>query len=843
MGMFLFVSDYLAVVLWCNTSDVLIQSNIIEQSSLELRSLNVRSRSNTAASSKSRQRPLSRASTASVRSGTAQSLVDQIPDPTTASFHRHWYEQNSHPQQRFGNLSHQMASESVYMQPQHHLHNTREYEIDPALGNTPHNNVLYHQEAQYRPNMGRQPTATEIYGANFVEGNAQMLEARSDEHEDLESVASRTKKSSKTSAANELEMRQLFQANKHRSLPDVAAELHGNERGPQSERQRQVFAMLWINQVCHKGKGSVPRGRVYSNYVSRCATERVTVLNPASFGKLVRVLFPGLKTRRLGVRGESKYHYVNFSLEDDQPGLTESQKNPTPQTLNNSQNFVQNFTLPSQSPYPVEKVVLPSTDIPQVPDAWPQQNESFLRSHSLYCQPDIVSISQLESSNSKVPQHLRFIPSCEQMATGDEPIALPKIASYIPAGTDPDSASALNALYRSHCTSLVDALRFCKEKTFFHLFTSFHGTLTMPVQKLFLNPEMAPWIEECDLAMYQKMMRVVAPLTLQVAPKPVLDTLRNISECLVSHIQNCFQGHPEHVLRAKVSPATLFAGILDRELRVNLTAHAAANMLSNPANRDQMYEEWITMVRTRKIAECVPTSGMDDVVNLLLTELRDLLNPISVDWELESRTLYGKMALRSGRQQQSSTHPDSTTENVLDRWVNFLASLPERFPRASHAEIVRCVQSVGTAVMRDITISQGKSFGAWWVTKCWIDEMIAFMAEQGGFMECSTPGITRQRPGGQPTLIEASSHRGSRYSSGSDELLKDNNTQIPNSVSHQMEIISQNAINTVANHDDSGIGLRTPDDDYVVEKYEYNQTEHLNTNGLEHPGLSSSAMG
>lgn len=78
-----------------------------------------------------------------------------------------------------------------------------------------------------------------------------------------------------------------------------------------------------INQVCDKGKGSVPRGRVYANYVARCATEHVTVLNPASFGKLVRVLFPGLKTRRLGVRGESKYHYVNFSLAEDQPELVE----------------------------------------------------------------------------------------------------------------------------------------------------------------------------------------------------------------------------------------------------------------------------------------------------------------------------------------------------------------------------------------------------------------------------------------------------------------------------------------------------------------------------------------
>ncbi len=76
--------------------------------------------------------------------------------------------------------------------------------------------------------------------------------------------------------------------------------------------------------VCSTGKGSVPRGRVYANYASQCATERITVLNPASFGKLVRVLFPGLKTRRLGVRGESKYHYVNFQLKEEQPDLRDS---------------------------------------------------------------------------------------------------------------------------------------------------------------------------------------------------------------------------------------------------------------------------------------------------------------------------------------------------------------------------------------------------------------------------------------------------------------------------------------------------------------------------------------
>ena len=40
-------------------------------------------------------------------------------------------------------------------------------------------------------------------------------------------------------------------------------------------------------------------------------------LNPASFGKLVRIIFPGIQTRRLGQRGKSTYHYVDLALVDE----------------------------------------------------------------------------------------------------------------------------------------------------------------------------------------------------------------------------------------------------------------------------------------------------------------------------------------------------------------------------------------------------------------------------------------------------------------------------------------------------------------------------------------------
>ncbi|KAI1367587.1 RFX DNA-binding domain-containing protein [Xylaria arbuscula] len=664
-------------------------------------------------------------------------------------------------------------------------------------------------------------------GASFTDADSQMIMDRDDPDEsDRLEVAPPTgnkSTSGRASANNELEMRALYQASRHRKLEDVAKELHGNERGPNSERTRQVFAMLWLSQVCSKGKGSVPRGRVYANYASRCATERTTVLNPASFGKLVRVLFPGLKTRRLGVRGESKYHYVNFTLMDDQPELKEPVIQPTlpiqeaPQL---GQSFISNAE--SQSTVPVAtKPALPSPELNQPPEKLPLSTLPGTRSHSLYNQVDVPSMDQLNSTTAKTMLHLAFPREGDDQFDQSQPLILPKIQSFLPSGTDPDAAKSLAALYRSHCTSLVECIRYCKEKTFFHLYTSFQGTLTMPVQKLFANPSLAPWIEQCDFTLYQRMARIIAGLTLQVVPKPVLDTLRNISERLVTHIRDAFQGQPRHVVRAKEAPATIFAAILDRALRVNLTAHAAANMLANSANRNSMYLDWITMVRIRKIAECVPTRGMDDLVRVLLSEMRTLLDPTNVPWDIECLTLYGDLAQQQGQSSQPDASNTDNPQNMLDRWVQFLCSLPNRFPYATPADIVWSVQRVGTEVMRDLTIAQGKSFGSWWVTKCWIDEMVAFLAEQGGFMQsfASTPVMddAAKRSASVPIdTVNANLEEHSRQSNGVDVNAspKLNAQAQPDRAPFPSRIDGPDP-------DDSGIGIRTPEEDFNMDKYGY----------------------
>lgn len=227
-------------------------SNQFIDPSIDTKTSKARSRSSTAVSSKSRKRPLSRASTTSAHSGMVQPSIDQQHFPDSVSeIPKQWYDHNAHiHHQRFGGLPHDMTAEDMVIHSTNQLQDSRVYGIDPALAGTHphhhhHHSLSYASEVNYKPE-GRQSLPADVY---YGEDNSQLMEGRSDEQDDVDSVVGPNgpaKKPSKSSAANEMEMRQLFQQNKERTLPDVAAELHGNERGPQSERQRQVFAMLWL---------------------------------------------------------------------------------------------------------------------------------------------------------------------------------------------------------------------------------------------------------------------------------------------------------------------------------------------------------------------------------------------------------------------------------------------------------------------------------------------------------------------------------------------------------------------------------------------------------------------
>ena len=122
--------------------------------------------------------------------------------------------------------------------------------------------------------------------------------------------------------------------------------------------------------------------------------------------------------------------------------------------------------------------------------------------------------------------------------------------------------------------------------------------------------------------------------------------------------------------------------------------------------------------------------------------------------------------------------------------------------------------------------------------------MIAFLAEQGGFMEYKTPGAVRGDLSTQGIVSRRASQHESHYSSVSEEFLKENGHGDSSvSIPRPMDVTSQAAMNAAAGHDDSGIGMRTPDDDFSMGKYEFGGDSHvqISSTDLDHAMPQASA--
>jgi regulatory factor X 1/2/3 len=220
---------------------------------------------------------------------------------------------------------------------------------------------------------------------------------------------------------------------------------------------------------------------------------------------------------------------------------------------------------------------------------------------------------------------------------------------------------------------------------------------------------------------------------------------------LADHIRTAFASHPSHLLRAKLIPATCFARLLARLIRVNDTAHAAARFLANPADRDLMRSDWARYVVPSTIVQRELPCGHPLAIQLLGEELLALLSPE----EHKSNGVNGaRKRLRTdlaghslpptfsefeaedpGVETANATQAANATQGVLDQWAMWLCELPARFPRVPPRVFLWCMESVGAAALRDITVAGGEGFGAWWVVRCWIDEWMGWIADKGGFLD------------------------------------------------------------------------------------------------------------
>lgn len=471
--------------------------------------------------------------------------------------------------------------------------------------------------------------------------------------------------------------------------PETRTSAHQTSHDLSKERQRQIFGMVWLLNLCELSPTAVvPRNRIYARYVQICADNSLTPLSPASFGKLVRVLFPTLTTRRLGMRGQSKYHYCGIKLVGDQnvqgglPATTASYGLDSPQSLNPN--------TPSLSGSPSQTVLSTPHNLLHIAD--------HFHVHPLKHVPGLFGL-------------IEALLTTNDMSL---PLVLPSIYPYLPKDTDYDIADTLYLLYRVHCTSIFESLRYMNIRKLFLAYSSFASILTAPVFKLYTSESVLEWVRELDAVMYRTMAKMLTKLHLQSVPEEVVAQLRQVTKQYVGKLLLSLQAKvPKNFVNMKMKHAKNFVVVLSRLLKVIETGLLAARILNNHAEKQSMIEDWAKLDLSDTILREVPCSR-DNIGHLLAIFNTDIVHL------LES---------------VPSPHGPNEGLDVLVPIAHYIAEIPGKFASINPRLIVLVASNLLTTCLREISLNGGQGFGAWWIVRCWADEYLAWCFELGGFLQ------------------------------------------------------------------------------------------------------------
>ncbi|XP_042336457.1 DNA-binding protein RFX2 isoform X2 [Sceloporus undulatus] len=449
--------------------------------------------------------------------------------------------------------------------------------------------------------------------------------------------------------------------------------------------------LQWLLDNYETAEGvSLPRSSLYSHYLRHCQEHKLDPVNAASFGKLIRSVFMGLRTRRLGTRGNSKYHYYGIRLKPDSP-------------LNRLQEDAQYMAMRQQ---PVH------------------QKQRFRPSQKLDGTTEGTSNSGLQTTPeqsvaAQSQHHQQFIDVTRVLP---EFPALDSENLLLQDGIEPSDVKALQILYQRHCEANVDVVMSLQFAFVEKLWQSFWNSeslssdassdepcqVVIPRHKLIAmckyDPIMA-WMRSCDHILYQTLVEVLIPDVLRPVPGTLTQAIRNFAKSLEGWLVNAMSDFPQQIIQTKVGVVGAFAQTLRRYTSLNHLAQAARAVLQNTSQINQMLSD----------LNRVDFANVQEQASWVCQCEEGLVQKLEQDFKL---TL----------QQQSS----------LDQWASWLDNVVtqvlkqheggEGFPKAARQFLLKW-SFYSSMVIRDLTLRSAASFGSFHLIRLLYDEYMFYLVE------------------------------------------------------------------------------------------------------------------
>ncbi|MEE6487257.1 hypothetical protein FKM82_014848 [Ascaphus truei] len=453
--------------------------------------------------------------------------------------------------------------------------------------------------------------------------------------------------------------------------------------------------LQWLLDNYETAEGvSLPRSSLYNHYLRHCQEHKLDPVNAASFGKLIRSVFMGLRTRRLGTRGNSKYHYYGIRLKPDSP-------------LNRLQEDMQYMAM-RQQPIHQKQRYRPTQKMDGVGDN--SSNSSQLAT----AEQSVAAQSQ---------HHQQFI----DMSHVFPDFPAPDLGTMLlPEGITMNDIKNLQLMYRRHCEATLDVvmnLQFQYIEKLWQAFwnsktPSLDGSTPMSSEEdqeaviakdtLMVLCKYEPimrWMRSCDHILYQALVEILIPDVLRPVPSTLTQAIRNFAKSLEGWLTNAMCDFPQQIVQAKVGVVSAFAQTLRRYTSLNHLAQAARAVLQNTSQINQMLSD----------LNRVDFANVQEQASWVCQCEEGMVQKLEQDFKL---TL----------QQQSS----------LDQWASWLDNVVTQvlkphegspsFPKAARQFLLKW-SFYSSMVIRDLTLRSAASFGSFHLIRLLYDEYMFYLVE------------------------------------------------------------------------------------------------------------------
>lgn len=539
------------------------------------------------------------------------------------------------------------------------------------------------------------------------------------------------------------------------ALEKLAANVRAATTTSASDRAKQIFVQAWLTaNYAPYPDGNVPRQGLYFSYRRVCDQYGIPHINTATLGKAIRLCFPTIKTRRLGVRGNSKYHYCGIRPatsaeaewlqdyihksnnnagqssvtaarlaqaesanrgedrsdeddDDDSEGVNSVVGSKRSSLMLSGDMKGAAFAADMSDKTPTAATLLSQVQSAQRPPV------SFPPQASIRRHPQQEPAMSVQTHSPQPGNTVPYL-GTQQGLSVRQISQFPSIEEAVGANSTSSHGMVAREVwgwFQDHLDALLESVRSFRFDQFEMHLRTFWSTLRGPHREVVHAPAIAGLMTKADAIVYDEILEILRSQMLSPISPTSLSNLRQLAHKMEKILLVALDNYGNTFVEPKVELGARFGHLVLRYLDIYQVTQALNTVLTNQKQLTEMRRSWhkVDFESVRNQSALVCNCRHEDLVQLLEVEFVGLLDSLAKSNEPVREVM---------------SWADQCCERLMGSSRGNHGGPEERSTMSSRSVLIRWGY-VTSQVMRDLTIRSDPAFGAFQILKLFLDDWIA----------------------------------------------------------------------------------------------------------------------